>query len=163
MIQLLSVSRASCFFLHICTGISLQNRTGKFVMLSAAFETSLGCRCNCSHQILSTYWFSNGVDGKLILLIKKICEHTLWSLGHSIIVGWLIWPLLYLKISICSAIRLCVSFNYTFLIECLYWCSTKLARKRAVKCSQVSLRRPEWRQCRICKKGWCMFQDLLSL
>lgn len=99
-----------------------------------------------------------------ILLIKKTwaCSLvTLWSLGHSLIVGWLTGPLLYLKISICSAICVCVFFNYRFLVECLYWCSPKLARKCSVKCSQVSLRRPEWRQCRICKKCRLFFSRFL--
>ena len=80
-------------------------------------------------------------------------SHILWSLGRALIMGGQAEPLLYTRI--CSAVCVCVFFNYRFLVECLYWRSAKLARRYAVKCVQD---RPEWRQCRICKKHKLFFK-----
>lgn len=68
----------------------------------------LPCRWKSSHQIWFTYWFLNETFGKCIWYenMGMFCD-TLWSLGHSLIEGWLSVP----ADNICSAICACVSLN----------------------------------------------------
>lgn len=102
------LSVVSCFFLCICTDKSLQNTNSKFELLSpwaagARVPIKFGSPVGSLMKRLGnvSYWYEN---------VGVFCD-TLWSLGRSLIEGWLNVP----ANNICSAICVCVSFNcHTF-------------------------------------------------